>query len=82
MNNWVVYLLKCADGSFYCGVTNDMKKRLVKHNEGKASKFTRGRLPVKLAVISQLLTKSEAMRNEYKIKQLPKKEKRKAVKSI
>jgi putative endonuclease len=82
MRDWVVYLLKCADGSYYCGVTNDLKKRLLKHNEGKASKFTRGRLPVKLAATSGPLTKSEAMRKEYMVKQLPKAQKRRAVKSI
>jgi putative endonuclease len=82
MNNWVVYLLKCADGTFYCGVTNDLKKRLVMHNEGRASKFTRGRLPARLWAVSGFLSKSDAMRNEYMVKQLPKSEKRKAVKAI
>lgn len=82
MNNWSVYLLRCSDGALYCGVTNDLKKRLKTHNEGKASKFTRGRLPVKLAAVSGLLSKSEAMRKEYRIKRLPKSEKRKAVRSV
>ncbi|MBI3582174.1 MAG: GIY-YIG nuclease family protein [Nitrospinae bacterium] len=81
MNNWSVYLLRCADGSLYCGVTNDLKKRLKTHNAGKASKFTRGRLPVKLAAVSGGLSKSEAMRHEYRIKRLPKSEKRRAVRS-
>lgn len=82
MNNWAVYLLRCSDGALYCGVTNDVKKRLKTHNSGKASKFTRGRLPVKLAAVSGNLSKSEAMRQEYRIKRLPKSEKRKAVRSV
>ncbi len=82
MNNWAVYLLRCSDGALYCGVTNDVKKRLKTHNAGKASKFTRGRLPVKLAAVSGYLSKSEAMRKEYRIKRLPKSEKRKAIKGI
>ncbi len=82
MNNWAVYLLRCSDGALYCGVTNDVKKRLKTHNAGKASKFTRGRLPVKLAAVSGCLSKSEAMQKEYKIKRLPKSEKRRAVRSV
>jgi len=49
--NWSSYLLKCSDGSLYWGVTKNMENRLIKHNEGTASKYTRSRLPVKLAAI-------------------------------
>ncbi|MDH5680208.1 MAG: GIY-YIG nuclease family protein, partial [Spirochaetota bacterium] len=48
MNNWLVYLLECADNSYYCGVTNDLNKRLTDHNSGKGAKYTRSRLPVKV----------------------------------
>ncbi|MBI3794295.1 MAG: GIY-YIG nuclease family protein [Nitrospinae bacterium] len=82
MRKWVVYLLRCSDGSLYCGVTNDMKKRLVLHKSGKASKYTRARLPVRLAVKSRPVPKIEAMRHEYRIKQLDKTEKRRVVKAI
>lgn len=82
MNNWAVYLLRCSDGALYCGVTNDVKKRLKTHNAGKASKFTRGRLPVRLAAVSGHLSKSEAMRKEYRIKRLPKSEKQRAVRAV
>ena len=67
---WSVYLLKCSDNSLYCGVTNNFKNRLVKHNQGTASKYTRARLPVELAAIKNHLTKKEAYKIEYRIKKL------------
>ncbi len=67
---WSVYLLKCSDNSLYCGVTNNFKNRLIKHNKGTASKYTRVRLPVELAAIKNHLTKSEAYKIEYRIKKL------------
>ena len=69
--NWVVYLLRCADGSLYCGVTNDLKKRLRVHNLGKGAKYTRSRTPVELVATSQKMAKDDAFRFEYRIKQLP-----------
>jgi putative endonuclease len=70
--SWVAYLLLCADGKIYCGVTNDMEKRLDAHNRGIASRFTRARLPVKLLATSRALGKAEAFRLEYRVKRLPK----------
>lgn len=71
MKNWSVYLLRCYDNSLYCGVTNNIENRLLKHNEGTGSKYTRSRLPVKLAAIKDNLTKSEAYKLECHIKKLP-----------
>ncbi|MFH1156389.1 MAG: GIY-YIG nuclease family protein [Pseudomonadota bacterium] len=71
MRDWSVYLLRCSDNSLYCGVTKDVDSRLLKHNNGTASKYTRSRLPVKLAAVRDNLTKSEAFRLEYRIKKLP-----------
>ncbi|MCP4764066.1 MAG: GIY-YIG nuclease family protein [archaeon] len=68
---WSVYLLKCSDNSLYCGVTNNFENRLIRHNEGTASKYTRARLPVELAAIKNNLTKSEAYKIECRIKKLP-----------
>ena len=65
---WSTYLLKCSDGSLYCGVTKDMESRLIKHNEGTASKYTRSRLPVKLVAVKGHLAKREAYQLEYQIK--------------
>ncbi len=73
MNNkkWVVYLLQCSDDSLYCGISNDLKSRLIEHNSGKGAKYTRSRRPVELVGISPEMTKSEALKLEYRIKQLP-----------
>ncbi|MBU1340323.1 MAG: GIY-YIG nuclease family protein [Proteobacteria bacterium] len=70
MKQWQVYLLKCSDSSLYCGVTKDIENRLLKHNQGSASKYTRSRLPVKLVAVKKDLTKSDAYKIEYWIKKL------------
>jgi putative endonuclease len=79
--SWMTYLLLCADGKIYCGVTNDMKKRLDAHNRGLASRFTRARLPVTLMATSRAMGKAGAFRLEYRIKRLPKKKKLEALTS-
>jgi putative endonuclease len=73
MNNkkWLVYLVRCSDKSLYCGISNDIKRRLIEHNSGKGAKYTRARRPVELVDISPEMTKSEALKLEYRIKQLP-----------
>ena len=73
MNNkkWVVYLVLCSDKSLYCGISNDLKSRVIAHNLGKGAKYTRSRRPVDLVGISPEMTKSEALKLEYRIKQLP-----------
>ncbi len=71
MNAWSVYLLKCSDNSLYCGVTKDIESRLLKHNQGTASKYTRARLPVELAAVHENLSKGEAYKLEYRIKKMP-----------
>lgn len=69
------YLLRCADGSLYCGWTNDLEKRLAAHNAGTASKYTRSRLPVEMVYAEAHDSKQEAMRREYRIKRLSREEK-------
>jgi putative endonuclease len=68
---WSVYLLECFDNSLYCGVTNNLEHRLIKHNKRIASKYTRARLPVELTAVINNLTKSEAFKIEYRVKKLP-----------
>jgi len=68
---WVVYLVRCSENSLYCGISNDIKSRLMEHNSGKGAKYTRSRRPVELVGISPEMTKSEALKIEYRIKQLP-----------
>ena len=69
------YILTCADGTFYCGWTNDLDKRLKVHNQGKGAKYTKPRRPVVLSYYEAFETKGEAMKREYAIKQLTRKEK-------
>lgn len=73
--NWVVYLVRCSENSLYCGISNDIKSRVIEHNSGKGAKYTRSRRPVELVGISDEMTKSEALKLEYKIKRLPADEK-------
>jgi len=72
---WRVYLLSCADGTLYTGATNSIERRLGEHNRGKASRYTRSRRPVTLRAISADMSRSEALRLEIKIKQMPKSKK-------
>lgn len=64
------YIVECADGSLYCGWTNDLEKRIMDHNAGKGAKYTKTRLPVKLVYHETFDTKEEAMSREWHIKQL------------
>jgi len=66
-----VYLLRCADDSLYCGWTTDIQRRLNEHRSGTASRYTRSRRPVELAVVISVLDRSAALREEARIKRLP-----------
>jgi putative endonuclease len=70
-----VYLLRCADGSLYCGWTTDVQRRLKAHNAGRASRYTASRLPVALALAQPMPDRSAARREEARIKQLTRAEK-------
>lgn len=76
-----VYILKCNDNSLYTGYTVNLENRIKEHNKGKASKYTRGRLPVELVYKEKLKSKSDALKREYKIKQLTRDEKLKLIKN-
>ena len=69
------YILKCNDGTLYCGWTNNLEKRLKAHNEGKGAKYTRSRLPVTLVYYEEFETSVDAQRREYQIKQMTREEK-------
>jgi putative endonuclease len=69
--SWHCYLLRCADGTLYCGITNDIDKRLAAHNAGEGAKYTRSRLPVKLAYSEACADRSAASKRELEIKTLP-----------
>lgn len=66
-----VYLLRCADGSLYCGWTTDVERRLVDHRNGTASRYTRSRRPIELAAVIPVANRSAALREEARIKRLP-----------
>lgn len=74
------YILLCSDGTLYTGWTNNMEKRLRDHNSGKGAKYTKGRIPVELVYYETFPTKAEAMRREWEIKQLGRKEKQQLIK--
>ena len=67
---WVCYLLRCADDTLYCGITNDLEKRLAAHNAGTAAKYTRARGPVVLVLTEPCTDKSAALKREMEIKGL------------
>jgi len=65
-----VYLLRCADGSFYTGWTVNLQARVAAHGAGKASRYTRARLPVALAYAEEYATEGEARSREPKLRRL------------
>ena len=69
------YIVKCADGTFYTGWTNDLEKRIAAHNSGEGAKYTRCRRPVELVYYESFETKEEAMSREWHIKHLSRKRK-------
>ncbi len=69
MSNYV-YMLRCADGSFYSGYTVNLERRLAAHQAGKASKCTRSRLPVELVYWQSFASKGEALSREAELKKL------------
>jgi putative endonuclease len=71
-----VYLLRCADESLYCGWSTDPARRLREHEAGNASRYTRSRLPVELVWTLECSSRSEAMREEARIRRLSAAEKR------
>ena len=78
MNNYV-YILRCSDNSLYTGWTNNLEERVKAHNNGKASKCTRARLPVTLVYSEICESKSDAVRRECEIKKMSKAEKERLI---
>jgi len=74
---WHVYLLECVDGTFYCGVTKDLRKRLAQHNGELpgGAKYTAGRRPARLLASRLFGCKGDALRFEMKVKACPRGEK-------
>lgn len=72
---WYVYLLLCRDSSYYCGITNDIQKRLKQHNSGKGSKYVASRSPAMVVYVEPSENRSTASKREYAIKKLTRAEK-------
>lgn len=72
---WFCYLLQCADGTLYTGITNALDRRLARHNAGTASKYTRGRRPVRLVWSEPAPDRAAASRREAALKRLPRTDK-------
>ena len=72
---YYIYILKCKDGTYYTGYTNNIEKRVSIHNDKKGAKYTRGRTPVTLVYEESFETKTEALKREYMIKQMSRAEK-------
>ncbi|MBO2527003.1 MAG: hypothetical protein CW335_02310 [Clostridiales bacterium] len=75
MKQWCVYILRCADGTLYTGMTDDFPRRLEQHRSGKGAKYTRGRGPLEPVYREDCESMSEALKREYAIKQLPRRKK-------
>lgn len=72
---WIVYMLRCADGTLYTGIATDLEKRIKKHAEGKGAKYTRGRGPYTVVFSETHPDRRSALKRESEIKALTKKEK-------
>ena len=72
---WLVYLLECADGTYYAGITNRLEHRLAAHNSGEGARYTRARIPVILLATQEHPDRSEASKAESRLKKLPRSEK-------
>jgi putative endonuclease len=72
---WFVYLVRCADGTLYCGVAKDVAARLAQHDAGKGARYTRGRGPLALLAKRRCASHGDALRLELAVKALPRDEK-------
>lgn len=68
--SWTLYLLRCRDGSLYTGITTDLQRRLIQHQDGSASRYTRSRRPVRIAYREPCAGRSHALKRERAVKAL------------
>lgn len=73
--NWYLYIVQCKDETFYTGITDNLERRILEHNLGKGAKYTRGRGPITLCYYKEMACKSDALKEEYRIKHLSRSEK-------
>jgi putative endonuclease len=77
---WFVYIIQCGDNSLYTGISNNIERRIAKHNSGKGAKYTKGRGPFKLLYSESHPNKSQASKREAQIKNLSRQEKLELIK--
>ena len=80
MKNWLVYILKCNDGTYYTGATNNLENRFNKHSTGKGARYTKFRCPLQIVYVEKNLTKIEALKRERQIKKMTRKGKQDLIK--
>ena len=73
--NWIVYILQCADGTLYTGITNDLERRMAEHEAGRGAKYTKGRGPLQLVYQEICGDRGTASKREIEIKSLDRKSK-------
>lgn len=78
---YYLYIIRCADGTLYTGITSDVEKRFNEHSSGKGAKYTKAHKPEKIEFVRPLGTKSDALKAEYKIKKLKRSEKEELISS-
>jgi putative endonuclease len=78
---WALYLLRCRDGSLYAGITTDPERRVAQHQAGKASRYTRGRTPVRIVYREPCASRAEALKRECAVKALSRDEKERLIAS-
>ena len=76
---WYVYILRCRGQTLYCGISDDVLRRLEQHRSGKGAKYTRGRGSLELVYVEECDSYSTALKREYAIKRLPRGEKLKLI---
>jgi len=81
-DQWWVYMLRCSDNSLYCGISNDVDRRVREHKNGSGSKYVRSRLPAELVYGDGPMTHSAALKREAQIKRLSKPDKERLVQGL
>ncbi len=77
-----LYMVECNDGSYYTGISKDINNRVLQHNHGEGARYTDAKKPVELVYFENLKSRSEAMKKEYKIKQLTHQQKEELITSL
>lgn len=77
-----VYIIKCKDNTYYTGWTTNLERRIKAHNNGNGAKYTKARRPVKLIYYEEFPDKNQALKREYAIKQLTRKQKELLIKDF